>query len=424
MNTTEFNSLGEVIQYFLKMNANAVEILSTLAKSVTANQDTVSVTNIDADGVERVFSIPSYSYFSKRITELSNDIEKLYQIKDKELSNPIFSKYLISENDVLKDVSTPTEFFAKPNFILENLLNPLLYAKIDLTDKITSTVAKMIVRRLLLNLDSEVKVSFFNENFNKINNLIYDDVVAQLDKNGISYIVDDDVRELSYTTLKYSGNYDIIKIYGDTVNGKYAICRKILLSTLTYIDNINNTTRQLAVGDILLSADGDTEFEILGLDFATNIATVGRKSGYDVLTIGTNILKIATEPIGTKTLEIPMSYNDKQIIFTKFVDPYFQTISSQWDLGFGVSSSELTIRTDNGDMSFDEYYKTFVVDYGRVLNELAKQTVINPDTTSSILSNLINTEITDDNNLSIEPPSIDEKSFKIVDLNEKLMDVK
>ncbi len=419
----EFNSLGEVLKYFIRMNNNVLQILSTLSHSITTDQETLSVTNVGPDDIERTFSVPSYSYFAKRINEMNNNIEKLYQIKDKELGNPIFNKYLIAEDNSISDISIPKTFYSKPNFILENLLNPLLFIRIDFTNKISSETTNLMVRRIILNLDNELKRNFYENNFKNINNLIYADVINKLSAEGINYIIDDDNRELSPTILKYSGAYDIITVYSETIkNLNYTIVRKVNVNKLTYFDNINMVEKQLNIGDIVLSEDGDTEYEIVNIDFIKNDLTLGRKSGNNELSIGINKLKIGTAPVGTKILEIPISYSDNQIIFTKAINPYYNTIASDWNLGFGISSNDLLITTDEGTITFENYYKSIVTDYGRILNELAKQTNITPETTNSILSQILQSETIDTNSITVYPPTLEDKSFKIVDLNEGLID--
>ena len=45
MANNQFSSLSDVLEYFVRMNENALQILTSLAKGVNTDQDIISVKN-------------------------------------------------------------------------------------------------------------------------------------------------------------------------------------------------------------------------------------------------------------------------------------------------------------------------------------------------------------------------------------------
>lgn len=424
----QFNSLSNILEYFVRMNENSLRILASLAKSVNSEQDVINVKNVDSDGTERNFTVPSVSYLTRKVNEIDRNVQKLYAIKDKELKNPIFGKVLVAEPDEIANVKIPTEFFTKPNFFLENLLNPLLYIKVDLTDYILPETKRLISHRFLLDLNNESKIEYFNQNFDKLNNLIYEDVIDKLNVEGISYIIDEDILEIPPIELKYSGTFDVINMDSEIFkSSNYSYVRKYTLNTLQYTDNSQNgvkETKSLKIGDTLISKDGDTEYIVQDIDYDSYKVILAQSTGYDVIEIGANILRIASEPLGKRVFQLPVTYNENQIIFLKAVDPYFHTISSDWGYGFAFKTKDLIINTDSGQKTFDEYYLTKVQDYSRILNNISIQKSSEYKNTESSLESVIRNNINKvtDNIESIlpYPPVLTDNTFKIVDLNENL----
>lgn len=368
----QFNSLSEILKYFSKLTDQTISILTNINNAMFTNNQTVKMTLTNSKGVAGDYYIPSFTYINNKLSEIDLNLNKIRNLGKRSNNLPLFSQEEVSEPKKIEKVIGPKEFYSKPNLFLENFLNPLLYIKVDVSDYVLPNTKQLVSRRLLLNFDDQEIESWFDDNFNNKNDLIYDDVIKLIEDKGIEYKIDDDILNLPPISLKYSGNFDIIQMYSDIYdNEKYSYTKKFKFSTLAYTNNETKTLENLKVGDILITQNGETDYEVLYIpDQTNNIVVLGLKSGFDIVKPSVDSLSIASLPIGLKHFEIPITYNENQIIFLKSVSPYFHTSSHDFGLGFGFKSKNLVIQTTDGIIDFNNYYLNKTFDFGKQFRHL------------------------------------------------------
>ena len=145
------------------------------------------------------------------------------------------------------------------------------------------------------------------------------------------------------------------------------------LNKLTYTDNLNQTvdTEVLKVGDIL-STKGGARYRVDEVSKVDNTARLTLTSGYELITIGTDILYIMSEVLTLRQVEVSLGHDERQVIFFRPVNNSTAVASTKWSPGVGLYSNDLRIRTSDSDMSLDEYYKKFCIDFGAQLLDVAK----------------------------------------------------
>jgi len=368
----QFSSLSETLKYFSNLTEQTIRILTSINNAMFTNEQVIKIKLIDNNGNRFDYSTPSFTYINKKLAEIDLNLKKIYNAGRRAGNLPIFSKELVTEPPIIEKVDIPNEFFAKPNLFFENLLNPLLYIKIDVSKYITPNTKQIVSRRILLKFDDPELTKWFDDNFNGKSDLIYSDVIDAIESKGIEYNIVDEILNLPPILLKYSGTFDIIQQYSDLyTNNNFSFVKKYQLNTLNYINNETGAIQTLAVGDILIMQNGESDYEVVEIpDITNNIVVLGLKAGFDIIQPGTDMLSIASEPLGKKYFEIPITYGENQIIFLKAISPYFHTSSYNYGKGFGFKSKDLVINTSQGQFSFNDYYLNKTFDFGKQFTHL------------------------------------------------------
>jgi len=374
----QFNSLSETLKYFSNLSEQTIKILININNAMFTSDQAITISLTQNDGTINKYSVPSFTYINKKLAEIDLNLKKIQNAGKRASNMPLFSQEKVSEPAIIKNVQFPKEFYAKPNLFFENLLNPLLYIKIDVSDYVLPDTKQLMCRRILLKFNDSELLKWFDDNFAEKTDLIYDDVISLINKKGIQYNIDDEILNLPPFTLQYSGNFDIIQVYSDIYNNSnYSYIKKYKLSSLTYKDNTTGANISLKVGDLLIMQNGESDYEVIEItDSTNNLIVLGLKSGFDIIEPGIDVLSIASDPIGEKYFEMPITYDENQIIFLKAISPYFHSVCNDFGYGFGFKSKDLTIQTDNGQFDFNTYYLTKTFDYGKQFTHLESEKTI------------------------------------------------
>ena len=416
----QFSSLSEILKYFSNLTEQTINILLSINNAMFTNQQTISINLLDNNGQSFNYTIPSFSYINNKLSEINLNLQKISNIGKRANGLPNFSIELISEPKTIEKVIGPVQFYSKPNYFFENLLNPLLYINIDVSDYITPNTFKIIAKRILIKIDDTDTelLTWFDTNFNTGNNqLIYNDVISLIESKNVQYNIDEEILDLPPISLKNSGLFTVIQQFADIIqDSTYSYVRKYQFSTLNYMNNILNTQQSLQKGDTLILSNSDSEFIVLDIpDSVNNYVVLALKTGFDlidILDINKNILNIASEPIGKKYFELPVSFNENQIVFLKSIDPYFNTTSYNFGKGFAFKSKDLQIQTVNGLIDFNTYYNNNVFDFGKQFLHLET------DDTIAISDGIVpNTIFLNSNNFSVQ--ILNSQRFT-TDINQKI----
>ena len=168
------NSLEAVLAEYARREKNAVEILEKLATLYTSNVQSVIFEITDTNNVTTSYEIPSYGYLLSEVKRLSTNQENLSGLNYRAATlvlpdgqtKVVISSELPSEPEPITTLTLPTTFGVKTSRVNVNLLNPLLYVRLNLKDKIKANTEKILIKRLILDIDTVAKSDYFNKNLN------------------------------------------------------------------------------------------------------------------------------------------------------------------------------------------------------------------------------------------------------------------
>lgn len=406
------NSITQQSLQDVTIISNSTEVLSKISDAMINNSDNINLTLKDSKGNDVIIQIPSLFALDSEIKRLDNNIKSLSgldgsaYIKDE---NGNYKKIIASKSSKsprrIDGLKLPTEFNRKNNYFFENFITPLLYVNFDLNDKVDLGVGKVSVKRIILDIDTSIKQSVFENSLQNRNDLKWDEVLIFLNQQNISYFIDDDIYEIPASILRYEGDFGVVDYLDSTNEQTGNPIRYYRLSNITYTDNLssykNNVT--LKVGDIL-ELNESTKFKINTIDISTRYVSFIRLSGNDAIPFGDNILSLESKKYTSKQISINIGFNEKQIIFLKPINTETNITSTNFSDGVCFDSNELKLYNSNGlNISLKDYYKKEVVDFGAMIMAMAKEKNI-----PSIFGNIPN------------PPLLNSNDFKVVQINTHL----
>lgn len=405
------NSFSGLLQQFMGLQTNAMQIIGKLSECVTSNKDTVELNLKNDDGSNQIFQIPSMGYLKNRIDLLEKNIETLSGLNDSNAKirmpdgtyKTIFTASVAKDPTPIGNLVPPTSFKTRSNWFFESFLNPLLYVNFDISSFVDQETERVRVLRLILNLDTQEKINYFNNNIKGKNDIVYETLLEELQKRNISWTVDDDIISMEPAIARFSGSFDVINVIEDevptTINGQTITIknRYYRLSKINYTDNLENVTdnKILKNGDILLSGN-NTKYLVESVDSDKYLVKLKRISGLEPIKIGINTLEIYSPTFAEKDINVNIGFNEYQIIFLKPIDAKFEIIATKWSPGTGFYSNELIINTPSGNIQLEDYYKQEVIDFGSSLLSLAKEKPV-----PSVYGELPNAPILNTNNFKV-----------------------
>jgi hypothetical protein len=406
------NSFSSVLAQFTRLQTSALEILQGLSSAVSSSTDIVTVSFKTAQGEEVTYNIPSLGYIEAQVQRLDKTLEKLMGLdgSDANIRMPdgsykkILQTKLIKAPNKITGVPTPAKFEYQSNWFFESFLSPALYVPFDVSNFVTPDSDKILVKRLILNITEDSEKNYFDQFFKGRNNVSYEELITSLQVNNITFFVDESIEDLPLSVLRYEGGFDVLR-YEDTEtqnpDGTVSKRRKYFLSKLTYSDNLLNTSDSvdLKIGDQLVT--GESVYQIDVIDTNTNGIFLRKVSGYDPIQVGVNSLRIYSTAFSSKKANVGVGFDERQVIFFKAVDPNFNIVSTTWSDGIAFFSNELTVDTQNGKLTLEQFYRTQVVDFGQQFLSAAKEKTI-----PAIYGEIPNA------------PQINVEDFKVVRINE------
>jgi len=388
------NSLSTALSQFIRLNKNALEIFNRINEAVTSDKENITVDLFDDENNLKRVQLPSFGFLKGEITRLENDIKNLSGLGDSDTivkladgthRRVITSKLKSPANDI-ESLSVPGTFEYKNNWFFEDFMNPLLYVTLDVSNQIPSDTEKVIIKKYLLELDTESKKQFFNDNFKGKSDIDFIDFNTKLINESINFIPDDDYRDLPPREIRYSGNFDVIKISDVSnsvlVDGTQVKTRRKLfkLNKLTYTDLESGfpDTLSLKTGDsvVINSNPKDTRYTVKQVDTSTNTVELELTEGYRGISIGANILSIYKDVENSIEIQVPINFDKYVVLFCKAVDPVSKIPAENWSPGVSFYTNALTLNSDTDEpVSLDTYYRNEVTDFGLFLLSMAKDRI-------------------------------------------------
>jgi len=374
------SSLSEILATFMNIHQNILNILTRISESTMTNADKIDFSLPSSDGTSQNFSVPSYSSLLRKMNHITDNVARLDNIKNRELGKPIFGQEAISEPEKITGLSNPTLFEYKPNWYLDNFINPMMYINLDVTKWVNPQSKYLISKRLILNLDTKDKQIYYQNQFEETESpLSYDTVISKLDAMSITYEVDEEQHTLPALVLQNSGAFTVLGMSKDIIESEYySFVRKYNFSSIEYTDTVSDIRKLLQVGDKLITSTGETEYEVVAVDQATLEVSLGLKAGFEIVTFAADTLRISSSIGGKKEAHISVGPNETNIIFFKSTDPYYHTTSASWGDGITFRSNDLMINVGAGQspINLKQFYEEQAQDYTVILDGVAKENTI------------------------------------------------
>jgi len=426
---SSFVSLAEEIT---SMNKNTVEIITKMNDIVTANDSAVPITLIDGNGNKTDYYMPTVGFLKKEIDKINTNIKRLSGIDsttniiDGKSIKKVYTVDINKEPFPISELPNITRFETANNNFFESLVNPLLTIKLDITDKVTTDVNKILSRRYIVkferNADNSLTNdgkksydSFYNNFYNKTDININDFITWYENNIEIGILkdtvdpFDEQIFELSINEIKDHGLFSVIKTESDTLNKKLWYH----LNTLTYYSS-DGIEKTLSIGDdlILNSLSSSSRWKIKEINTESSNYRVSfeRMEGFDAIPIGTNVLSYYSELIYQKNVNISIGFDEFNVLFIKPINTENNVVSSLWSKGTSFYSNDLMLDIDDNktnNINLSEYYLRNVYDYGKILKDMVMKkipseyaikpytTLLNPDNFKVVQ---INKHLTDSQN--------------------------
>lgn len=374
------NSLHDVLQELMRTHANSLEILAKFSEAFTSTTDSVSINLVDTTGQTTTYQIPSIGFLNSELKRLEENIKGLAGVDTGSatirLEDGTYKRIMASastkEPSRIGTVTIPNSFSRRNNWFFDSFINPMLVVTFDVTNYVSSDVRSVWYRRIIVNTDTDEKRTIFDQNIKGRNDIEYETLMLFLNGRGINHFVDEDEYRFPPSISQFTGTFDVISILNnDTTNsGNSKFYR---LNKLTYTNNLNQVvdTETLKLGDIL-STRGGARYRVDEINKVDNTIRLTLTSGYELIAIGTDVLYIYSEVLTLRQVEVSVGHDERQVIFFRPVNNSTQVASTKWSPGAGIYSNELRIRTADSEMSLDDYYRRYCIDFGAYLMDAAK----------------------------------------------------
>ena len=424
------SSFPKLADQIVNYNKNIVDILSKINALATTTESSVDVQIFDEEGVLRNFTLPSFTSLKGEIERLNNNINSLYGIDADgaliETTNSNKFKKIITVNLDREPVSVNTlgevlNFKSKTNWFFDSLIDPQLQIELNLDGKIENNVRKCLVRRYIVEFASDEQgnltnigrtaLNSFNEQFRGNQNIL----LSEFENwhrttpgvfNPFNPKLDEEIFDLEPNATAFSGEFSVIRIQEDRLNRKLWY----VLNTIEYIENSENSVRQLSIGDqvIVNSDNASTVYKVIEVSTSQASPRVRfeRIEGIEPIPVGIGTLKIKSSLIYTKKVRISIGHDERNIVFIKPINADNNLMSKDWSLGTGFYTNDLRLSSNSEEngLTMDQYYRDYVNDYGESLQDMVSKKI--PNKLASIPPS----------------PTLVLDNFKVVQINKHLTD--
>lgn len=376
------NSLSTYLEQAMVMTGNSLETIDKISNAVSSSEDSVKLILTDPNDPKKTveYVIPSFGYLKSEIDRLSASINTMTNITDGagsriRLSDGTYRKIIASkvpsEAPTITHVDNITNFNFKSNWFFEDMLNPSLYITWDMSNQISPETERVMIQRYILKCDTQAKIDAFNKELKGRNDIDYKGFLTFLLNNRIKYTLDDEIKDLPPRSRRYFGTFSVIRIDMEKdLSGNNV--KRYILDSLEFTDTRSGfeNTRLLSIGDFVEvnSNPTTTRFEVIFVDSAENKIGLKCIEGGEGVRIGADTLKISASQDTLVSADIPVGFDEREVIFVKSIDPDSNIPSTKWSPGVAFYSNELTYVDDSGaTQTLQKFYQRNVVDFGQVL---------------------------------------------------------
>ena len=376
------NSLSTYLEQAMVMTGNSLETIDKISNAVSSSEDSVKLVLTDPNDPKKKveYIIPSFGYLKSEIDRLSASLNTMTNITDGagsriRLSDGTYRKIIASkvpsEAPTITHVDNITNFNFKSNWFFEDMLNPCLYVTWDMSSQISPETERVSIQRFILKCDTQAKIDAFNSNLKGRNDVDYKEFLTFLLNNRIKYTLDDEIKDLPPRARRYYGTFSVVRIEMEKdLNGNNV--KRYILDSLEFTDTRSGfeNTRLLTVGDMVEvnSNPTTTRYEVIFVDSSENKIGLKCVEGCEGVRIGAETLKISASQDTLVSADIPIGFDEREVIFVKAIDPDSNIPSNKWSPGVAFYTNDLTYVDDTGaTQTLQKFYQKNVVDFGQVL---------------------------------------------------------
>lgn len=414
---TTDNSFSNVIANFIRLQNNSVEILQKMSQATTTSADTIAITLQNSSGTATNYTIPSFGYLKSSIDRIDNTISTMlgFDGSDAYIRMPdgtfkkIYQSTVPTDPSPVGPVTVPAKFIAENNWFFESMMSPAMKVSIDVTNYVPQQESKIFVKRMILNINDQSKLDYFNNNVNGKNDIDYISFLVELQKRNIDYFLDESVVDLPLSVVRYTGEFLVVNYEDRTItnpDGTSSTKRYYLLDKLTYNDNLSIAVNSmtLKLGDRLIK--GNSIYEVAEIDISTRYVRVTRTSGYDPFVIG-EFVNFYSDVFSPKYVNVGIGYDEREVIFFKSVNDEENLIGTKYSPGVAFFTNDLSIDLTNGSKSLADFYRDNVLDFGATMLASAKEQ-----------------KIAAVDGVTPDAPVLDAANFKVVSVNDHKLNQK
>ncbi|NMC57780.1 MAG: hypothetical protein GYA51_00070 [Candidatus Methanofastidiosa archaeon] len=374
------NSTNSFAQSVIDLTNNvniALNSMVELNNSLTTENDSVVVEvagndPITGDASIYTYSIPSYHYILNQLNRISNTVDVFVSGQGVVLLNDgtyreVTTVPVAKSPAPITAIPAPTKFNARSNWFFESMMEPQLYVEFELKGKIDDRSDRVVVRRVIFDNYNDEQTQWFKDTFIG-KQFTYEEVVNIMNVNGKRYWLDEQVEELPLKPTEYTGKFLIVN-KGVINNAEWFYLDTVNFGLTTDFTVVNNV--ELKIGDQLRY--GDSIYKIESIEITEKRVKLIALVGMGKPTIN-DYFYIYSTPFEEKLVQVPVGYNECDIIFFKGVNDDFNVIADSWGTSVNFYTNDLTLVDSTTD--FATYYFNTVSDFGKQLEGQAKEKFI------------------------------------------------
>lgn len=403
MSSNSFVSLSNQIEI---LSANSLQVLASLNKIVSSNDNEVSIDIQNQEGVVETIQMPSIGFLKSEIDRLNQNIKTLSTIDkrgaiiqpSKNEYQRVYTSSINKEPNLIPELNNISNFIAEKNLFFDSLLNPILKVKIDLTNKIEDNVRRILSKRYIVNFQNDefniptelgqTAIDSFDALFKNRTDITIDELENWLvntpgidaDNRGNKIIYDEQEFELEWNSLKYEGFYTILGTEIDSLNKKMYF----QIDTLDYYDIQTNVAKQLQINDqLIINTDlATTRYKIIEINtLASEIRILLENvEGFEPIPVGiVGGMKYYSPIINKREVDVSIGFNERNVIFLKSIDTQNNIIGRKYSNGIAFYTNDLTLLSENGNgengKTMSQFYVETVKDFGDLLKDFVDRCI-------------------------------------------------
>jgi len=424
--TAQKNSFVTVAEQISLLNLNATEIITRLNDIVTAQDSSVNVTQLDDDGNEVSYALPTVGKLQSDINQANENIKRLAGMNDNNVhvidgqsTKKIYLSDLNREPNKIDNLEVVNTFKSTNNWFFESLMNPSLSVVFDVTDKVGSDVDGVISRRYIVDFEKDddnnytdmgeaARLEFIDKFVNKTNINLTDflDWITNPTNTGVvnnlTPTYDEQKFDFIFQEVQEHGVFSVLKQETDTINNK--LWFHVYPFRYTTLEGEEKTLQN---GDelVLNKQDSVTRWKILETSVSSSNFRVRleRLEGFDPIPTGTNILKYYGSTGIDKDVSVTVGFDEYLVVFMKPTNSRNRIKGSIWSQGTGVYTNDLVLDSDD-NVSMAQYYLDTVFDYGNLLKDMIEK------------------QIPSSFGITPNAPELTTDNFKVVQINKHITD--